>query len=85
MGIEQTLVIILSVSLFVLVVTSTVMVVLIIMILKSIQRVAKKAEAATDNLSGLITTVGKRVGPAAVSAGVASAIKAWRGNRKVRD
>lgn len=63
MNYEQILVYILSVALFVLLVLGIVIAVYLIKLLRSVQRVAEKAEHASDNIAAFSDTVRKAAVP----------------------
>lgn len=78
MGAEHVLVIILGVGLAVLLILAIVLVVIIIGVVRSIAKIARKAEETTDNLSDVIKMASKKLAPAAISALVMAGLKRWR-------
>ena len=75
---ETILVIFLSVALLLFLILGIIVVSIAIKILGNIQRIAQRAEAATASVSDIMTLVGKRVAPVALSAAMAAAFRRFK-------
>jgi hypothetical protein len=67
MDLQTTLILILSIGFFVLLVLSIVLVASVIIILRRVQRVTSKLESITDNIPDVLKSLGKKIGPVAVT------------------
>jgi len=84
-SVETILVILLGASLFVLLALSIVLIGLLIAVVRNLHRIAKKAETATENISGLAATLSERIAPVAVSTIVAAIVRRFAGKSKKED
>ncbi|MBW4061607.1 hypothetical protein HJC99_03515 [Candidatus Saccharibacteria bacterium] len=79
---EVTLVILLSITLFILLVLSIVVLSIFIKILGNVRKISERAEDVTANLADISAMVGKKVAPVALSAAVAAALRRFKSNSK---
>lgn len=82
--VETILVILLGASLFILLVLSIVLISLLIAVVRNLRRISKKAEQATENISGLAANLSERLAPVAMSK-IAEAIMRRFANRSKKD
>ncbi len=66
-GIETVLLVVLGIAFGILLVLAIIAVVLVVKILRNVQSIAQKAETTTENLSGVLMSVGKKMAPLAAS------------------
>jgi ABC-type bacteriocin/lantibiotic exporter with double-glycine peptidase domain len=81
---ESILIIILCVVLLVFLVLAIVAVAIVIGILRNLKRISQRAEETTENLSGILMNMGKRLGPMAASAVLEAIFKRFKG-KKTKD
>lgn len=84
MGVERVLVIILAIGFGLLLILSIALVAIIISIMRSLSRIAHRAEETTENFNEIAKMLGKRLAPAALSALAAAVIGRWRKSGKGR-
>lgn len=75
------LLILLAAGYILLLVLAIAFVIILISILRQVKRITDKAEQTTDNLSGLIVSMGKRVAPVALSAVVAAVLRKFKSRK----
>ncbi len=75
------LLILLAAGYILLLVLAIAFVIILITILRQVKRITDKAERTTDNLSGLIVSMGKRVAPVAMSAAVAAILRKFKSKK----
>ncbi len=81
-SVDQTLVILLSVGMIVLLILSIVLVSLLIAVVQNVRRVAQRAERATENISDLAATISQRLAPVAASSIMAALVRRFVGKPK---
>lgn len=79
--VETALVILLSIGFLTLLILSIVLITILVGIMRNVRRISQRAEEASGNLAGIVSTVRERLAPIAMSGLVGLALK-WIKRRK---